>query len=182
MRRRKKPIPDKPPPPDFPLPDKPLPKRPPRPWSGIMSKEEAACWEQIMFKVAQGTPPRAACSAAGFLEPWMWHRRTRSPLFHEMMRAADQGIEFHLNRIQQSSDWRSSAWVLERTRPEEFASDSSIRQCILGWAQDTGMDVADLNDLVRMLKVCHDLDIDLGALVDDAIAKKNAEDLDITSG
>ena len=78
-------------------------------------------------------------------------------------------------KIRDSDSWQAKAWLLERSNPMEFALDSSIRQAILNWAQESGLDVADLNDLIRVLKECVEHDIDLGAFVSDEIKRRESQ-------
>jgi len=98
-----------------------------------------------------------------------------------LLAASDEGVENQLARVMIAPHWQAAAWMLERTRPEEYALDSSIRQAVLNWAQESGMDVADLNDLIRLVKVCAEKEIDLGAFVTEELAKRDREALELAS-
>jgi len=150
-------------------------------WSGGMSESETAVWQAIIDKVRLGVPPRTAAGAAKKANCYDHHKRNRTPLYLTLLAASEEGVENQLARVMISPHWQAAAWMLERTRPEEYALDSSIRQAVLNWAQESGLDVADLNDLIRLVKLCAEKEIDLGAYVTEELAKRDREALEIAS-
>ena len=147
-------------------------------WSGGLTAEEAEAWEVVAQAVRErGIKPSQAAQAAGKGRAWIDHRRRRTPLYDYLSQCWAAGCMALLAKIQESDSWQAQAWILERSHPMEFALDGSIRRTILEWAQESGMDVATLSDLIRVLQQCRDAEIDLWDLVEAEIKRRESQAL-----
>lgn len=150
---------------------------PEKEWSEGLSTAEVEKWESVAETCRTGIKPLAAADAVGARSSWCEHQRKRDGLSRYIISAYGEGCRMLLSKIAAAQSWQAQAWMLERQMPEEYALDSSIRQAVLGWAQESGMDVADLNDLIRLVKLCAEKEIDLGAFVTEELAKREALEL-----
>lgn len=136
-------------------------------WSGGLTAEETAVWEMVANAIREkGVRPSHAANAAGMGRAWKDHRRRRTPLYYYLCQCWSQACADMIGQIREAESWQAKAWILERSDPMEFAVDGSIRRTIVSWAQESGLDVADLSDLIRVLKKCRDAEIDLWDLVE----------------
>lgn len=150
-------------------------------WSGGLSEAEVVKWESVALVVRTGTPPAMAVGPLGMRASYQWHRSRKTGVYRMLMDAWDEGSIKNLDKIKQADSWQAAAWLLERCRPMDFAVDGSIRRTILELAQEAGLDVADINDLIRLVKSCAEKEIDLGAFVTEEMAKRDREALEIAS-
>ena len=147
-------------------------------WSGGLTAEETAAWEVVANAIKEkGVRPSQAANAAGMGRAWKDHRRRRTPLYDYLSQCWAAGCMALLAKIQESDSWQAQAWILERSQPMEFALDGSIRRTILEWAQESGLDVATLSDLIRVLQQCRDAEIDLWDLVEAEIKRRESQAL-----
>ena len=144
-------------------------------WSGGMWPEEVAVWEAIADKCREGVRPMTAVEAVGKLSTYKQLRKARHPVVTMLAQAWAEGRTALLATIRGAQTWQAAAWLLERQDPMEYAVDGSIRRTIIEWAQEAGLDVSTLNDVVRIVKRCQELEIDLGDLVEDEIKRREAE-------
>ncbi len=150
-------------------------------WSGGLSEAEVAKWEAVASIVRSGTPATMAVGPLGMRASYQYHRSRKSGVYQMLMDAWDEGSIKSLDKIKQADSWQAAAWLLERCRPMDFAVDGSIRRTILELAQEAGLDVADINDLIRLVKSCAEKEIDLGAYVTEELSKRDREALEIAS-
>ena len=144
-------------------------------WSGGLTEEETAIWEMVANAIREkGVRPSQAANAAGMGRAWKDHRRRRTPLYHHLNQCWHEAICDLIGEIRKADSWQAQAWILERSAPMDFALDSAIRRAILEWAQESGLDVADLNDLIRVLKTCRDMEIDLAEMVEEEVKRRDS--------
>lgn len=144
-------------------------------WSAGMTLEEAEKWEQVAENALKGVAPRFTIRALGLGPAYRDLRKKGHPAYLHILESWSQGITAILAEIRQETSWQAKMTLLERTEPMEFAVDGSIRRTIIEWAQEAGLDVSTLNDVVRIVKRCQELEIDLGDLVEDEIKRREAE-------
>ena len=144
-------------------------------WSGGMTPDEASHWEQVAENARNGVAPRFTLRALGLTAAYRKLRTQGHPAYLYILEAWNQGIAAILAEIRQETSWQAKMTLLERTEPMEFAVDGSIRRTIIEWAQEAGLEVATLNDVVRIVKRCQELEIDLGDLVEDEIKRREAD-------
>jgi len=144
-------------------------------WSGGLTAEETAVWETVANAIREkGVRPSHAANAAGLGRAWKDHRRRRTPLYHHLNQRWNEAICDLIGEIRKVDSWQAQAWLLERSAPMDFALDSSIRRTILEWAQESGLEVATLNDLIRVLKTCRDMEIDLAEMVEEEVKRRDS--------
>ena len=147
-------------------------------WSGGLTAEEAEIWEVVAQAIREkGVRPSQAANAAGLGRAWKDHRHRRTPLYHHLNQCWQEAICDMIGEIRDADSWQAKAWILERSDPMEFALDGSIRRTILEWAQESGLDVATLSDLIRVLQQCRDAEIDLWDLVEAEIKRRESQAL-----
>ena len=142
-------------------------------WSGGLTAAEAVAWEVVASAIREkGVRPSHAANAAGMGRAWKDHRQRRTPLYHHLNDCWSQACADMVGQIREAESWQAKAWILERSDPMEYAVDGSIRSTIVSWAQESGIPVADLYDLIRWLVSCREHEIDLGDLVEREIQQK----------
>lgn len=143
-------------------------------WSGGMGPEEVAVWESIADKCREGIRPRTAAEAVGMLGTYKTHRGNRHPVVTMLANAWAEGRTALLSTIRAAQTWQAAAWLLERQEPMDYAVDGAIRRTILEWAQEAGLEVADLADLIRIVKEAKEMEISLWDVLEEAKSRARA--------
>ena len=147
-------------------------------WSGGLTAEETAVWDVVANAIQEkGVRPSQAANAAGMGRAWKDHRRRRTPLYHHLNQRWQEAICNMIGEIREADSWQAKAWILERSCPEDFALDSAIRKSLNSMAQDAGFPIPDLMDAVRIIREAQDLGVDVRALLDNEIKRRESQAL-----
>ena len=125
----------------------------------------------------RGIKPSQAADAAGMGRAWKDHRHRRTPLYHYLCQCWAEACVDMIGKIRDSDSWQAKAWILERSCPEDFALDSAIRKALNTMAQDAGFPIPDLMDAVRIIREAQDLGVDVRALLDNEIQRRESQAL-----
>ena len=147
-------------------------------WSGGLTAEETAVWEVVANAIREkGVRPSQAANAAGMGRAWKDHRRRRTPLYHHLNQCWQEAICDMIGEIRDADSWQAKAWILERSCPEDFALDSAIRKALNAMAQDAGFPIPDLMDAARTIREAQESGIDVKALLDNEIKRRESQAL-----
>ncbi len=91
-------------------------------------RDKAETLEILIDAVSQGVPLRTACLAAGVSRSTLYRWTKADSIARRIRKARMEGKLFHLRNIREHSktDWRASAWILERMYPKEFGRRTII--------------------------------------------------------
>ena len=96
---------------------------------GAKGKKNPMVIKALCDAIKLGLPNIRACELVGISQETFYQWEKSNAEFSERIKKArSERIKFHLNNIKKAAkkNWTASAWMLERTEPENFGQKSKV--------------------------------------------------------